>query len=103
MLERRGFSNVRRWGVEARLDHEHSLQDYREDLQVLADLLTAGCEPSFGEAEPLFRKAEILTQSTIDTIGWFENEVDAGRISAREAMDRVIGQGHHRLFATKGS
>jgi SAM-dependent methyltransferase len=101
MLEKRGLSRIERWGPEARLDHEHSLKDYREDLEVLADLLAAGCDPSLGDKAPLFGRAHDLTRTTIDSIIWFEGEVEAGRIPADAAMERVIGQGHHRLFATK--
>jgi ubiquinone/menaquinone biosynthesis C-methylase UbiE len=101
MLEKRGLTRIERWGPEARLDHEHSLKDYREDLEVLADLLAAGCDASFGNKAPLFGKARDLSRTTIDSIRWFEAEVDAGRMPADAAMERVIGQGHHRLFATK--
>ena len=101
MLERRGFVGIERWGAEARLDHEHSLRDYAEDLEALLSLLSAGCDPSFGDKATLFELAATLTRSTVDTIHWFEHEVEAGRLSRDDAMQRVIGQGHHRLFATK--
>jgi len=102
-LEMRGFGSIVRWGPEARLDHEHSLQAYREDLEALHQLLSAGCDVHFGKGVPLFSKAASLTGTTIDAIRWFEGEVAAGRLSERDAMERVIGQGHHRLFATKGA
>lgn len=101
MLERRGLTRIERWGPEARLDHEHSLRDYREDLEVLVALLSAGCDSSFGDKAVLFRRATELARSTVETIRWFEQEVEMSRMSAAEAMHRVIGQGHHRLFATK--
>ena len=101
MLERRGLTRIERWGPEARLDHEHSLADYRADLEVLVTLLEAGRDPSFGEKTALFEKAAALTRSTVETIGWFEQQVEDGRFTAKDAMDRVIGQGHHRLFAVK--
>lgn len=101
MLEARGFGQIERWGAEARLDHEHSLAAYREDLQVLVDLLAAGADPAFGDDAPLFAKGETLARTTVEAIAWFEAEVAAGRLSETEAMERVIGQGHHRLFATR--
>ncbi len=101
MLEKRGLASVERWGPEARLDHEHSLKDYREDLEVLVALLSAGCDPSFGGKAELFGKARDLAQTTVETIAWFEAEVEAGHMNQGAAMERVIGQGHHRLFATK--
>jgi ubiquinone/menaquinone biosynthesis C-methylase UbiE len=103
MLESRGFGQIERWGPEARLDHEHSLQAYREDLESLHQLLDAGCDPHFGEVSSLFAAAASLTETTIDAIRWFEAEVAAGRLPEAEAMGRVIGQGHHRLFATKAA
>jgi ubiquinone/menaquinone biosynthesis C-methylase UbiE len=103
MLERRSLTAIERWGPEARLDHEHSLADYREDLESLLALLSAGCGPEFGSKAALFERATELTRNTVETIRWFETEVAAGRQSADEAMQRVIGQGHHRLFATKAA
>jgi len=103
MLERLGFDKIERWGPEARLDHEHSLAAYREDLEYLDKLFNAGCDPEFGDAAPLFSMAASLTAATTDVIGWYEHEVEAGRIPVEQAMQRVIGQGHHRLFATMGA
>ena len=103
LLERHGFGRIECWGAEARLDHEHSLAAYREDLESLVTLLAAGCAPAFGEAAPLFAAAHDLARSAVDAIRWFEMEVAAGRIAADSAMDKVIGQGHHRLFATRMS
>jgi ubiquinone/menaquinone biosynthesis C-methylase UbiE len=104
MLERRGYAKVDRWGPEARLDHEHNLEEYRLDLESLRNMWRAGAADAFaaGELQELFRQGDKLTQATIDTIGWFEQQVAAGRSSESEAMETVIGQGHHRLFATKG-
>lgn len=103
MLERRGFATIERWGPEARLDHEHSLQAYREDLEALHQLLRAGVGEHFGNLAPVFETAASLAGTTVDSIRWFENEVAAGRMSATDAMEKVIGQGHHRLFATKSA
>ena len=103
MLERRAFTNIWRWGDEARLDHEHSLADYRRDLESLRDVWAAGVGAGFnaGEVAPLFSQCRILTQSAIDTVDWFEDRVAYGGLSEAEAMEAVIGQGHHRVIATK--
>ena len=103
MLEKRGLGQIARWGPEARHDHEHSLADYRADLEVLLALLNAGCDSSFGEKARLFQLASEMTAATVETIGWFEREVEAGRMPREEAMTRAIGHGHHRLFATKAT
>ena len=42
MLEKRGYDQIDRWGDEARLDHEHSLKDYREDLEHLEAMFAHG-------------------------------------------------------------
>ena len=105
MLERRGFTDIRRWGPEARLDHEHNLAEYRLDLESLRDMWAAGTSDDFGAGDlmDLFRQGLALSQATIDTISWFEGQVGAGKAKEAEAMEIVIGQGHHRLFATKGA
>lgn len=101
MLHKRGLGEIQRWGPEARLDHEHSLRDYREDLQVLVQLLASGAEGDVDGKGVLFGQSRKLAQVTVDSIAWFESEIAAGRIDEKSAMDRVIGLGHHRLFAVK--
>ena len=103
MLERRGFRTIQRWGDQARLDHEHNLEEYRRDLESLRDMWAAGARDNFaaGDLQTLFRQGLALTQAVIDTVQWFEEQVSSGKSSEAEAMHTVIGQGHHRLFATK--
>ncbi len=104
MLEKRGFSKIERWGDEVRLDHEHTLKDYREDLESLLTIFTKGCESGFaqGTQAGLYQQGYNATKACIDTVSWFEAEVNAGRITAQDAMQKVIGQGHHRVLSTKG-
>ena len=90
MLESRGFGQIERWGPEARLDHEHSLTAYREDLQVLVDLLAAGADPSFGDDAPLFAKAESLARND----GRIDRLVRSGSDGRPDERDGGDGQGH---------
>ena len=100
MLERRGYRPIERWGDQARLDHEQSLEDYREDLQSLATMFELGARGS-DDIASLFGHAHRLVEDVIATIRWFEREVQTGRSSEADAMQLVIGQGHHRVLATK--
>jgi ubiquinone/menaquinone biosynthesis C-methylase UbiE len=102
MLKARGFTNIDRWGVDERLDHEANLAAYREDLESLATLFAAGKSDEFNSCRELYRCGYQAVESAIESIRWFESEVQAGNISERRAMDIVIGQGHHRVLATKG-
>lgn len=104
MLERRGLTAISRWGQDTRLDHEQDLAAYRRDLEILHRMWAAGAEPKNGSGryDPLFSQGLALTEAAIDTIAEFERRVGARAISREHAEQIVIGQGHHRLFATKG-
>jgi ubiquinone/menaquinone biosynthesis C-methylase UbiE len=101
MLQKRGFSKVERWPETVRLDHEHDLAAYREDLESLEKLFAAGNTKDFGAVQSLFVLAGQGISATVNTVRWFEAEVAAGRVPLAEAMTRVVGQGHHRVWATK--
>ena len=101
MLERRGFHSIDRWGPECRLDHEADLESYRADLEALATLFAADPDANTGGSE-MFRTAHRAVQTTVDAIRWFEDAVNRGDMSLATAMERVIGQGHHRVLARKG-
>jgi ubiquinone/menaquinone biosynthesis C-methylase UbiE len=102
MLQNRGFQNIQRWGVECRLDHEADLQSYRTDLAALAETFAAGDREEFAPNRGLFQVGHAAIRSTIDAIQWFEDAVQRHELSAQEALDRVVGQGHHRVLAVKG-
>ena len=100
MLECRGYEQIERWGASARLDHEQSLADYRQDLQSLADMFAAGAHWG-GETGSLFRNGQGLIEGVMETIRWFERQVESGESDEADAMKLVIGQGHHRVLARK--
>ena len=102
MLDVRGFGEVERWGKQVRLDHESDLTSYRTDLAALLVIFEAGSGEAFPAERALFEEGRSMVQATVNTIRWFETAVDQGQMTAAAAMDRVIGQGHHRLLATKG-
>lgn len=93
-----GFTDLHRWPATARLDHEHDLAAYRADLEALHVIFDAG---SRNGIHPLFRQAAELTATSVSAIGWFAEQVASGQMDKTEAMDRVIGQGHHRLTARR--
>lgn len=99
-LGRAGFTDFERWPRQARLDHEHDLAAYQADLTSLHALLVAGRDGG-GGANALFARAAELTGATIRTLDWFAAQVGSGAMSEDRAMEMVVGQGHHRLFATR--
>jgi SAM-dependent methyltransferase len=100
MLSRHGLGKFERWGPDTRLDHEHDLAAYRTDLTALLTLLEAGCRNRSAWRSALFEMARALTAATVATVVTFETRVTTGDITFEAAMTQVVGQGHHRLFAT---
>ncbi len=110
MLRARGCQDIQRWGEAARLDHEASLADYREDLEALHQLFASpavspGASPDLAAAGGLeallFAQGERMVAATVETVRGFESAVAAGEMSDAEAMQTLIGQGHHRVWAAK--
>ena len=101
MLQERGCVDIQRWGDAARLDHEASLRDYREDLEALHRLFAAGCGENAFQAA-LFREGERMVDATVSAVTAFEEAVEQGLLNDEHARETVIGQGHHRVWATKG-
>ena len=93
-----GFVDLERWSREARLDHEHDLQAYYDDLAALHVIFVAGRD---ADLHPLFAEAADVTAGSLSAIQWFIDQVASGAMSEDDAMSRVIGQGHHRLLARR--
>jgi ubiquinone/menaquinone biosynthesis C-methylase UbiE len=102
MLEHRGFRQIERWGTECRLDHEEDLASYRTDLEALASIFAAGMREPTNPLSSLFQFGYQAVQATINTIRWFEEAVQREELPLTTALNLVIGQGHHRVLATKG-
>jgi hypothetical protein len=102
MLKERGCYDIVRWGEAPRLDHEASLADYRADLAALLELFEAVPDPRSSLVGNLFAQAEEIVASSVAIVELFEEAVDDGLLSPADAMAKVIGQGHHRVWARKG-
>lgn len=104
MLKARGCTQIERWGEAPRLDHEANLEEYRLDLEALYRLFEAGAaEPGEGPLDQaLFAEGKQMVGATVAAVRHFEQLVTDGRLGREAAMERVIGQGHHRVWATKG-
>ena len=103
MLNKRGFHSVERLGSDCRLDHESDLKSYRKDLESLSKVFIAGDSQAFGDNRNFFRCGYNAIQSILETIRWFEDAVGRDLISSMVAMNYVIGQGNHRVFAKKAN
>ncbi|MCG8455929.1 MAG: class I SAM-dependent methyltransferase [Holophagales bacterium] len=103
MLRKRGFDEIDRWGRAPRLDHEADLESYRLDLEALLELFVAGDAEPFGAERPLFAEGRKMVAATVDTVRWFEERVAAGELEEDTALERVVGQGHHRVMARRGA
>jgi hypothetical protein len=101
MLRRRGFAKIERWGRAPRLDHEASLAAYRADLESLHAMLRAGDAEEFGAERALYAAGAQAVDAALATIRFAEAQVAAGRLSEPDGLELVVGQGHHRLIATK--
>lgn len=101
MLEQRGYADIDRWPRAARLDHEHGLAEYRNDMDELRKVFVHGRGRDTARAS-LFQCGEDLVTAAIGTVRWFENAATSGRMPVDQAMDTVIGQGHHRVLARLG-
>jgi ubiquinone/menaquinone biosynthesis C-methylase UbiE len=101
MLEARGMKSIERWGEHVRLDHEHDLRAYDEDLSQLGDLFDAGRRISSGLAQDLFAQGSQMIRATVATIRSASSGI-GGKLTEAEVMRALIGQGHHRVLAVKG-
>jgi ubiquinone/menaquinone biosynthesis C-methylase UbiE len=102
MLEKRNMQKIDRWGDQVRLDHEHTLATYKEDLESLAALFDAGRKSTSGRNQKLFTHGVQMIQATIDSIDTTMASVVSGELAEQCAMQELIGQGHHRVIAIKG-
>lgn len=100
-LEARNYTNIERWGVAPRLDHEANLTEYHADLEWLHRLFEAGERGNLDGHGKLYGSGRQAIAAALSTILWFQQGVVAGRFSEQQAMTTVIGQGHHRVLAVK--
>jgi SAM-dependent methyltransferase len=101
MLEARGMTSIDRWGDHVRLDHEHDLTAYRADLSSLRVLFAAGLAISSGLKRDLFEQGTRMIDGTLASIDAVVLSVSEDGLTEQRAKQLVIGQGHHRVFATR--
>jgi ubiquinone/menaquinone biosynthesis C-methylase UbiE len=96
-----GFPQSRRW-MSARLDHETDAHTMLAELETRLLMWEAGYQTS---TDP--RKAVIqlhcanLCRTVIAAVRDLIEQQKAGRLSAEQLQDAVVGHGHHRLIATR--
>jgi len=103
MLRRCGFNKITRWQA-GRLDHEEDLDSYCNDLKGFLDLFHTDIQEMLGdlrEYKILIESAEKLCGSVIAYVKKVKEQVKDGVLSYDEAMEMVVGQGHHRVVAWK--
>lgn len=103
LLEHAGFEGVCRW-EKGRLDHEQSLEAYVADLQGFLEVFAALSEMAAASGTrntELARTAEQLCRKTVNHAETIMESVRCGELSADLGRSLAIGQGHHRLIATK--
>lgn len=103
LLMSNGFYNIERW-TKGRLDHEENLNSYYEDIQKLYFLFETGekMKDYFSESIcHLFKNGAQIIKSCLDFISYIIQLVDKGLLTEEKAREIVIGQGHHRLIASK--
>lgn len=105
MLERHGFKNIKRWN-KGRFDHEENLDTYLNDLKGFRLLFGSGMNSEDSKRQPhseLFYIGEKIIGTFVDYVSKMRDAVKKGCISEEEAMEMIIGQGHHRIIAWKGT
>lgn len=101
MLEKRGMTSIERWGPNVRLDHEHDLVAYREDLRTLGEMFAGGKKIELGLKRELFARGLEMITASVESIISVTAAVAAKKLSPGDAERAVVGQGHHRVLATK--
>ncbi len=105
LLIRNGFTGIKRW-EKGRFDHEEDLDSYLKDLKGFYSLFKAGAASKKIRTEPyhqLFCKGRQICKSALDLTDSVQKLVEKGDISEKRAMQVIVGQGHHRIIAWKGS
>ena len=101
LLVHNGFKDIQRWH-RGRFDHEENLETYLADLQGFLTLFEAGCQSTIKEFDVYKSCFEIEKNVCREVIHFTKkiiSDVKENRISENDAMDFIVGQGHHRLIA----
>ena len=80
------------------------MSDYKKDLESLLTIFSEGTsryQQTNSSKSDLFKLCQDFVSNAVSTVNSYIDMVDTKVISENEAMIRVIGQGHHRIFAEK--
>lgn len=100
MLEQAGFKAISRWD-RGRLDHEEGLAAYQLDLKGFAELFRAVELHGAAECRQLAQRAAVIVDAVLEHAGALQELVKRGSMSEADGRRAMIGQGHHRLIASK--
>jgi SAM-dependent methyltransferase len=99
MMKHVGFSKIERW-KKGRLDHEETLATYKRDLEGFQSVMHAAAGTQ-SDHTALLEAAVTVCDACVKYVSDMEKEVKNGVLSEPEAMNLVVGQGHHRVVAWK--
>jgi SAM-dependent methyltransferase len=101
LLEETGFARWRQW-TEARLDHEDSPERLVDELTMYADLWKAGrADARDAETAALVSCLAEASDASVGAGRTLVAQHRAGRLTAEQLWQAVIGTGHVRLIAEK--
>jgi ubiquinone/menaquinone biosynthesis C-methylase UbiE len=101
LLADAGFLQSRRW-TSARLDHETDAHTMLAELESRLPMWEAGYQTS---SDPMKVVVQLhcanLCRTVIAAVRDLIEQGTAGRLTAEQLQDAVVGHGHHRLIATR--
>jgi ubiquinone/menaquinone biosynthesis C-methylase UbiE len=101
LLQDAGFPQSRRW-MSARLDHETDANTMLIELQSRLPMWEAGYQTTKDPMKALVEMhAANLCRTVIATVRDLIEQEKAGRLTAEQLQNAVVGHGHHRLIATR--
>ena len=103
LLKDKGFSKVDRW-KKGRLDHEESLAAYSKDMEGFLQVMEAAAastDKAIRKYKQAFAEGRDLCRAAVDYVRNMKKLVEEGKMTEKDAMTMLVGQGHHRVVAWK--
>jgi ubiquinone/menaquinone biosynthesis C-methylase UbiE len=101
LLQDAGFPQSHRW-TSARLDHETDAHTMLTELQSRLPMWESGYQTAKDPMKALVQMhAANLCRTVIATVRDLIEQEKAGRLTAEQLQNAVVGHGHHRLIATR--
>jgi len=101
LLRHAGFEKWRRWKA-GQFDHESSADALVAELRLRTALWNAGAASAGLDAADVERHLALICEHVVGAAMSLLGQHKRGRISADALRAAVIGDGHHRLVATRG-